>query len=243
MQKEHFYNLASNFYDKMIPFSTSLTKRINFYDKFLDKNKIDVADIGCGTGLDSVSLASLGFNVFAFDISREMINIAKVNAVNQNVKINFFEHDLSKKSFTFKKFNYIFSMGNTIANINIKSFNNLLINIKKMLKTDGLFIFQIVNYDKILNKKERILGITEDNDKMFIRFYDFYSNYINFNILKIDKITKNNELITTRLYPYTHNKILDILAKNNFTLIDYFSGFNFNKTDFLQSDDIIYVCK
>ncbi len=243
MQKVHFYNLASNFYGKMIPFSTSLTKRKNFYDKLLDKDKINVADIGCGTGLDSISLASLGFHVYAFDISNDMIKTATKNADNNNVKINFYEYDLTKKPFTLHKFDYIFSMGNTIANINAKSFNKLLKNIKYMLNNNGTFIFQIVNYNKILSKKERILGITEDEDNLFIRFYDFLNSHINFNILIINKKTKSNELITTRLYPYTHNKIIDILTKNNFTIINYFSGFNFNKTDFLESDDIIYICK
>lgn len=241
MQNESFFNFASTFYDNMISFEKSISNRLNFYDSFLDKSKTDIVDLGCGTGIDSICLAKLGYNVTAFDISREMLNKAIDNANNYNVKINFRNVDLSEQTIINEKYDYVISMGNTLANIPFEKITSLFINVKKILKPNGNFIFQIVNYNKILNDKKRILGITEDDTKIYIRFYDFFESHLNFNILTIAKSNlKQNDLITTNLYPYTHERITELLLECGFNNIEYFSGFNKNKTDFNYSDDIIY---
>jgi 2-polyprenyl-3-methyl-5-hydroxy-6-metoxy-1,4-benzoquinol methylase len=241
MQNESFFNFASTFYDNMISFEKSILNRMNFYNSFLDKSKTDIVDLGCGTGIDSICLAKLGYNVTAFDISKEMLNKAIENANNHNVKIKFRNVDLTGEINFSEKYDYVISMGNTLANIPFEKIKSLFINIKKILKPNGKFIFQIVNYNKILNEKKRILGVTEDATKIYIRFYDFLNSHINFNILTITKNNlKQNDLITTNLYPYTHEKINNLLLECGFNDIEYFSGFNKNKTDFKYSDDIIY---
>ena len=61
------------------------------------KNRI-VADLGCGTGILSIGCALLGAKkVYAVDIDREAITIAKRNAVKMGCSydIDFFEMDVS----------------------------------------------------------------------------------------------------------------------------------------------------
>ena len=49
------------------------------------KDKRRVLDVGCGTGFLSTILAELGFEVFAIDISKEMLKIAKSKAKGLNI--------------------------------------------------------------------------------------------------------------------------------------------------------------
>jgi len=82
-----FYNSASAYYDKMIDFDSALQKRKILLSNFIDDNIKSVADVGCGTGVDSISLSQLGLNVTAFDPSSEMINTARTNSEKIIVKL------------------------------------------------------------------------------------------------------------------------------------------------------------
>jgi len=163
MQNEHFFNIASEFYDDMISFEKSSPNRLKFYDSFLDKNKKKVADFGCGTGIDSICLSKLGFDVTGYDISEEMINKAIQNAEKHRTKAQFYKIDLTEDIALKNKFDYVLSMGNTIANLPGVKLPQLFNNIKSLLNNNGNFTFQIVNYNKILEEKKRVLGITEDD--------------------------------------------------------------------------------
>ena len=58
---------------------------------FLNKDKINIADIGTGSGILAIYLKENFKNsdVFAVDISEKALDIAKTNAKEHNVKINF----------------------------------------------------------------------------------------------------------------------------------------------------------
>lgn len=68
-----------------------------------------IIDLCTGSGCIAISLAKeLNTSVDALDISRDAINLAKENAINNNVDINFINEDI--KSFnTTKKYNVIIS--------------------------------------------------------------------------------------------------------------------------------------
>ena len=72
--------------------------------------------------------------------------------------------------------------------------------------------------NKILEKQERIVGITRNERHEFIRFYDFEKPYVNFNLLEIDWSTAppSYKLASTRLYPYTAGELESALKQNGF---------------------------
>ena len=59
---------------------------IQHVENMFDKNVIDV---GCGGGILSESLAKLGANVTGIDMGEEPLNIAKLHALESNVKVNY----------------------------------------------------------------------------------------------------------------------------------------------------------
>lgn len=71
------------------------------YDFVLDaadanENSGRALDLGCGTGVISVSLAKLGFEVTAIDFIGKAIEMAKKRASDEGVVIDFVEGDLLK---------------------------------------------------------------------------------------------------------------------------------------------------
>ena len=149
---------------------------IDEYKEYFN-NKGKCLDLGCGIGQYSKILMEYGYNVTSADISE--IALKKVNEFNDNImKIDMRE----KLSFPDNEFELVF------ANLSIHYFNdkdtkNLILEIKRVLKTDGLFIGSvngIEGYQEIkstakeiekhywLNKGKYIRLFNEDDLKKYL---------------------------------------------------------------------------
>ena len=53
-------------------------------------------DVACGAGRNAIFLAQAGYKVDAIDISREGLKLARQEAENQGLSINWIEHDLDQ---------------------------------------------------------------------------------------------------------------------------------------------------
>src|SRR5210317_1544467 len=93
MENKDFYNSLSSIYDDMIDFDAALKRRTDLLSNITDSYKTE-ADLGCGTGIDSIALFSLGLTVDAFDLSDQMISHAKLNAQKYNAEISFYNFPL-----------------------------------------------------------------------------------------------------------------------------------------------------
>lgn len=95
----------------LIPrFETELLceKTINLVKKIYPNKKIDILDLGTGSGCIAITLKKeLESNVTALDISEKAIKVAKENAKLNNVEINFINEDMVK--YKEKKYDVIIS--------------------------------------------------------------------------------------------------------------------------------------
>ena len=236
-----FYNSASAYYDKMIDFDSALQKRKILLSNFVDEKIKSVADAGCGTGVDSISLSQLGLDVTSFDPSTEMINTARTNSEKYNCKIDFYNFGANEIPKTFyNKFDLVVSLGNTLANIPFGKIAISVVKLFKLLKKDGRVLIQILNYEKILSEKERIVNITNKDDEYFIRFYDFRKKDLTFNILRFnaDHTTKK-ELISTKIFPYTAKELKKYFKEAEFKKIELFGGLDKKPFNAKTSNDLI----
>ena len=149
--------------DVLIPrFETEqlIEKTINYIKKKFNK-KIDIIDLGTGSGCIAITLKNLiDCNVDAVDISTAALNIAKENAKLNQVDINFIEGDMLDS--INKKYDII------ISNPPYISYDEDIMDIVKnnephlalYAENDGLYF-----YEKILRKAKSNL-----NDNFIIAF-------------------------------------------------------------------------
>ena len=131
--------------------------------KLKNKNNLDIVDLGTGSGCIAITLAKkLNSNVDAVDISKEALEVAKKNAINNNVSINFYLGDMLKP--LNKKYDLIISNPPYIAydeeimdivknnephialyadNDGLYYYEQILKNVKDYLKKDYLIAFEI----------------------------------------------------------------------------------------------------
>jgi len=236
-----FYDNISGFYDEMISFDSSLKSRYELLKNFIKPRMKTAADLGCGTGLDSISLALAGLEVTAFDISEGMIKEAAKNAVKKGVNIKFVNTEIDKIPAEYhKNFDLAVSLGNTLANLNPKTTKAALNNSRKILKKNGMLIIQLLNYELIRKINKRIVKISSVNDKTIIRFYDIFKDKFYFNILKFSNSNPSEyELNTSAIYPYNKKSINEMLKCAGLSNIKFYGSLKLDKFEKSLSGDLV----
>lgn len=213
----NFYKTLSEYYDDIFPTNNN---KIEFLEKHIKGNK--VMDIGCGTGNHAIELSKKGYNVKGIDLNEDMIKIAFDKAKVLRLDIDFIVDDmLSINNHIRDKVDSVYSIGNSIVHLkDTDEILNLFKNVRKVLKNKGPFIFQIVNYDRILDKNIKKLPTinVEGKNIKFVRKYKINSDKIEFiTTIELDNNQLHNSVI---LIPLTKNEINKFLIETGYTQIN-----------------------
>ena len=152
---EKFSKMASEWWDpkgKFKPLHKFNPIRIkyikdNIIQNFKLKNNsiplkgVNILDIGCGGGLLSEPMCRLGANVTGIDASMKNINIAKIHAKKDNLKINYLCSSPEKLKIK-KKFDVILNMEIIEHVEDIQFFLN---SCSKLLKKNGVMFVATIN--------------------------------------------------------------------------------------------------
>lgn len=179
-----FYgNIISVNKDVLIPrFETEeLVSKTIDYIKSNFKGKIDVVDIGTGSGCIAITLKKeIDCNVDAVDISDKALCMAKKNAKDNNVEINFFSSDMLNS--LNKKYDVI------ISNPPYISYNEQIMDIVKnnepkialYAPDDGLYYYEEILKDANKYLKEKSIIAFEigymQGDSIKNIAYKYFSN-------------------------------------------------------------------
>ncbi|MDD5598807.1 MAG: class I SAM-dependent methyltransferase, partial [Victivallaceae bacterium] len=179
-----FYNDLSADYDEMFGFEKDLDAAGKFIAGLKKRFQFESAlDIGCGTGSFTLALARGGSKATGMDLSAGMLEKARKNSLAYGLAIDFVNSGMDEMlSFVSGKFDLILCMGNTLPHLSGKAaLDSLLTACGKLSSPGGHLVLNLLNYRKILDLKQRLIGITGNGTREFIRFYDFAEPYGRFN--------------------------------------------------------------
>jgi SAM-dependent methyltransferase len=223
----------------MIDFESAIERRTNLLKQFTS-NKSSALDLGCGTGIDSISLTKLGIEVDAVDQSEGMVERAKLNAKYFDSKINFSISGIKEYNPGERKYDLILSLGNSLANCSENELAEIIIRVSKFLYSSGSIVIQVLNFNLLPN--EGIFPVNRmESDKLLVnRFYDIENEKINFIIEYADKISNEKGSIKTEIFPHKKDTFMKLFDSDNFD-IQLFGGLN--KTEFktTESKDLIIL--
>jgi 2-polyprenyl-6-hydroxyphenyl methylase/3-demethylubiquinone-9 3-methyltransferase len=176
-------------------------------------DKINILDIGCGGGLLSEPMTRLGANVTGIDASSKNINIAKLHAKKNKLKINYLCSSPEKLKIQ-KKFDVILNM--EIVE-HVEDINFFINSCSKLLKKNGLmfvatlnktlksYVFAIIGAEYVL----RWLPIGTHDWEKFVKPED------------LKKILSKNKLKLEKLDGMNFNIIKDEWSVSSDTSINY----------------------
>ena len=195
----------------------NIIKNLKLKIKKKPLEKINILDIGCGGGLLSEPMTRLGATVTGIDASNKNINIAKLHAKKNKLKINYLcssPENLKIK----KKFDVILNM-EIIEHV--EDINFFISSCSKLLKKNGLmfiatlnktlksYVFAIIGAEYVL----RWLPIGTHDWEKFVRPED------------LRKILSKNNLILDKLDGMNFNIIKDEWSVSTDTSINYIAKF------------------
>ena len=190
------------------------TLKINEKEKPLKQLKI--LDIGCGGGLLSEPMCRLGAEVTGIDASSQNINVAKLHAKKNNLKINYICSSPEKLN-TNIKFDIILNMEiiEHVENVNffLKTCSNLLkkngiMFVATLNKTLKSYVFAIIGAEYIL----RWLPIGTHEWEKFVKPEELIE-ILKKNNLNLDKLDGMKFNLITNKWEINSDKSVNYIAK------------------------------
>lgn len=101
-----------------------------------------ILDLGCGTGRTSIPLAIMGFHVIGMDLSYSMVEIARLETLKRDLKVDFLQMDASALACKDEAFDgALFSFNGIDQMPGLKGKLPVLRQIYRVLKPGAYFIF------------------------------------------------------------------------------------------------------
>ncbi len=219
------YDDLSVVYDIVFPENTQAT---GFLAKGLDPGS-RILDLACGTGNYTHALIQKGHDVYSIDLDELMIQAAKRKYPDKAG--NFFTGDMLSIDSIFEgqSFDMIYCIGNSIVHLpGREAIRKLTEKVFSLLNDNGMFIIQIVNYDKIVRCRIDSLPpiVREKEGVSFIRNYTFDNSqeYVNFNT----ELCYDDEKIanSVKLVALQSGDLTDIVKSAGFTKVQLFGSYD-----------------
>jgi 2-polyprenyl-3-methyl-5-hydroxy-6-metoxy-1,4-benzoquinol methylase len=129
----------------------SIDNTIDFILKFCDGSKLNILDLGCGPGIYAERLAESGHNVTGIDFSRTSIEYASKQAQIKKLDIDYICEDYLTIDYN-DKFDLVLLVYTDFGVLIPSEREKLLENIHKALKSNGIFIFDVINDKNLAHK-------------------------------------------------------------------------------------------
>ncbi len=113
--------------------------------KIPEKDNLSILDAACGAGRHSILLAGLGHNVTAFDLSKTLLKIGKVNASELRKPVNFVCSDIRNVAFN-TSFDLVLNMFTSFGYFDTDEENFMFYkDIKNCLNKKGIIVLDYLN--------------------------------------------------------------------------------------------------
>ncbi|KOR26099.1 class I SAM-dependent DNA methyltransferase [Clostridium sp. FAM 1755] len=214
----------------------------NICDEF-NLNKVDYLDLACGTGNLTTEIASYFKNVWAVDLSYDMLTEAENKFRENNIKSKLVCQDICNLKLN-KTFNLITCCLDGMNYIlEKKELDNMFKNVYNHLKEDGLFIFDINSYYKLNSILGNNLFSYDDEEITYIWRNSIKDNITNMDITFFIREDENNYIRFDeehRERAYKEEEIEKIIANNGFKTLRILDNYE-NKEINDKTERIVYI--
>lgn len=226
-----FYQQIAPYYHYIFPLQQSQVDFVK--SSFSHLAHVKILEAGCGIGLLSIALACSHFNITAFDLDESMLQEAHTSMQKLSVPsdhLQLLQLNMLQIDNVFKagSFDGILCFGNTLVHLESKEkVLSFLLQVKKVLKPIGKLLFQILNYDLLLDQQITSLPLIDNEEIRFERYYDYPINSSLLEFKTILTIKKDQQKIvhSIPLLPLRFCDILSLLHQAGFNNFQFYGSY------------------
>jgi hypothetical protein len=127
-----------------------------------------------------------------------------------------------------ERFTLIYSIGNVVSHLSQIELGSFVKQVHDKLSPGGIWIFQTVNWDRILEKKQAKFPIKEFENGS-VRFLRSYSQISEQHVMFQTILEADGKRVfaeCTRLYPYTTQEMLPLHSEMGFECIAHYGDYH-----------------
>lgn len=129
-------------------------------------------DLGCGSGIQSVALAQLGFDVTAVDTSRKLLD--ELDAAKDGLPITTMVGDIEALPDFGTAFDAIVCMGDTLTHLsNVAAVERLFDAVTGLLSPGGRLVLTFRDLTAELAGTDRFIPVRSDSDRIMTCFLEY----------------------------------------------------------------------
>ncbi len=238
-----FYSQIADYYTYIFPLSHG---QLNFIlSKSPDSKQMKLLEVGCGIGELSLELGKHFGKVVGIDLDETMIMKA-INQPNQHCSnVSFYCLNMLhlEHQFNDDDFDRVICFGNTLVHLlEDREIAAFFEQSRKILRDKGRLMFQILNYDYILEHHVTQLPVIENDTLRFERFYEYPNDQalINFHTSLLIKKSGLSFSNTIPLNPARKSTIENLLKLSGYTSYQFFGSYN---QDSYDNNSEILLCE
>jgi hypothetical protein len=223
--KEHYERYLGNFYSWMVgDFGEKQQEQQNFFrNNNIQPNFSGVAiDLGCGHGLQAVSLANIGFSVHAVDFNPQLLTELKKRIETRD--IGYTEAHLLEYLYAIRlKPELIVCMGDTLTHLSGPDQVEELISLSSQkLERGGKLILSYRELSSELTNEKRFIPVKSDEHRIHMCFLEYLPGYVKvFDILyELENGVWKQHVSWYPKLRIPVSLVLSLFEKHNLTLIN-----------------------
>jgi len=145
-------------------------------------------DLGCGSGIQSIALAKLGFTVLSVDTSNVLLEELRSRA--GDCEIQAVLGDIREPSVYAAEgpFEVAVCMGDTLTHLGTPGEVEVLVGgVRGAMEEGGTLIFEFRDYTAELKDADRAIPVRMDDDRIMVTFLEYEADYVNVHDMVFEK--------------------------------------------------------
>lgn len=118
---------------------------LDFYRRQIDRYGEPVLELACGSGRLTIPLAEAGIEITGVDISKEMLELARLKASRRGVELNVAREDIRRFNLA-RQFKFIFIPAQSLTHLHKREeIEDCFSCVRQHLTRDGRFLIELFN--------------------------------------------------------------------------------------------------